>query len=374
MARYGGYRRWRTGARRWSQYHNNKHNELAEACGGIERDILHIFLNLPTWARDGLLGRYGDKYGRDAERYARKTYSDWKAGTTRPSGQTVERLVSFLPLFLSDEQRFELVRKLRAHHFKRQSLFLDTTPECWRDDLKPLIKELLNAQSDVPEFVIQRATWLAKGDVMAARKLLHAIDADEAELRLSFIEAEFRRIELLLGNVKNLEPVRHEIKLPQGDIFVTIKNKRPALVNMIAGLFRGDKPMENENEKMLPQVRPGAEVVRRTTPGSIVDSTLEKLPAAQQRKLADKVAEEKLRSACQPKRQNKGISTVLGTWPIPFARQTRWKETTRSDYEVSGTFDTASGRTDIRIKKNNNTVIIVVAVVVGIVILLLLKH
>ena len=49
------------------------------------------------------------------------------------------------------------------------------------------------------------------------------------------------------------------------------------------------------------------------------------------------------------------------------------ERTVGSDYEVRGTFDTTSGRTDIRIKKNN-TVIIVIAVVIGIIIFLFLKR
>lgn len=49
------------------------------------------------------------------------------------------------------------------------------------------------------------------------------------------------------------------------------------------------------------------------------------------------------------------------------------EQSSKSDYEVKSTFETASGRTDIHVKKNNNTVIIVVAIVIGIVILMMVK-
>jgi hypothetical protein len=49
------------------------------------------------------------------------------------------------------------------------------------------------------------------------------------------------------------------------------------------------------------------------------------------------------------------------------------ERTMKSDFDVHSTHDTASGRTEIRIKKNGNTVIIVVVVVVGIIIYTLLR-
>lgn len=243
-------RRRNYGRREWARYHQNKRQEVAKLFGGIERDILHVFLHLPSFAREGLLSRYGDKFGRAAEQHARRTYSDWQSGAVQPAAKTLERLLEFLPPYLTDTHRFDLIRKLRAHHLKRKELYLTTMPGCWRDELSPIVHQLIEhgAQFELPRLVYEKATWLANGDAGAARKILQSIDEEEARLRLSYVEAEFKRIEYLVENVRNAEPVKHR------------------------------------------------------------------------------------------------------------------------------TFDTASGRTDIRIKKNNNTVIIVVAVVVGIVILLLLKH
>lgn len=48
--------------------------------------------------------------------------------------------------------------------------------------------------------------------------------------------------------------------------------------------------------------------------------------------------------------------------------------TTKSDHTIRADMETASGHTNIEIKKNNNTVIIVVAVVIGAIFLMLFSR
>ena len=45
--------------------------------------------------------------------------------------------------------------------------------------------------------------------------------------------------------------------------------------------------------------------------------------------------------------------------------------TTKSDYDVRQSSETASGKIDVHVKKNNNTTIIVVSVIIGIILLIL---
>jgi hypothetical protein len=376
VARYHQYQRWNYGARNWAQYHQNKRQELAHIFGGIENDILQIFLNLPSFARHGLLSRYGEKFGSGAEQHARNTYSDWQRGVVKPAGKTMERLIELLPPFLNDTQRFDLIRKLRTHHLRREELHLTTTPEQWRDELTPLIQKLFEhgAQFDLPAIVYQKATWLTNGDATIAKNLLRTIDEEEAHLRLSRIEDEFRRIQFLLDNVKNTEPVRHRIDLPQGSIFVIIQKKQKKYAQRIIKLLSGEKTMENENDKLLPQVRSGGELIKRPTTGSLLNTSLEKLPEEQQRKFADKVADAKLELGISAEKAEQLHYDSSREMAKTIRAAEALERTVGSDYEIKSTFDTASGRTDIRIKKNNNTVIIVIAVVIGIIIFVLLRH
>ncbi len=288
----------------------------------------------------------------------------------------MERLIELLPPFLNDTQRFDLIRKLRRHHLKRKELHLTTTPEQWRDELGPLIQELFQhgAEFDLPQIVYQKATWLTNGDATIAQKLLRTIDEEEAHLRLSWIEEEFSRIQFLLENVKNTEPVRHRIDLPQGSICVIIQMKGKTFIYKVVYFLSGGKTMENENDKLLPQVRPSGEVIKRPTSGSLLNTALEKLPEEQRRKLADKVAEATVELGVSAEKAEQRHYDSSRDMANTIKAADALERTVGSDYEVKGTFDTASGRTDIRIKKNNNTVIIVIAVIIGIIIFVLLRR
>ena len=376
MPRYYNRRRWNSGSTNWARYHQSKRQEVARLFGGIEHDILNVFLNLPSFAREGLLSRYGNKFGRPAEQHARKTYPDWKSGVVQPSAKTLERLLEFLPPFLSESQRFDLIRKLRTHHIKRKEMYLATTPGCWRDELSPIVHQLIEhgAQFELPQLVNEKATWLTNGDATAARKLLEAIDEEEARLRFSYVEEEFKRIDYLVENVKNAEPVKHRIELPQGIIVVTIQRKQKTTVQRIVELLSGGNIMDDEKDKLVPQNRPSGELAKRPTPGSLLNTSMENLTEDQKRKLADKVAEERLQLGVSAEKAEQRHYDSTRDMANTIRAADALERTTKSDFEVKGTFDTASGRTDIRIKKNNNTVIIVVAIVVGIIILMLLKH
>lgn len=295
MSRYYRYRRsYRS--RNWGRYHQTKHDELAQTFGGIEKEILQVFLNLPSFALNGLLSRYGEKFGHGAEQHARKTYPSWQSGAVKPAGKTVERIIELLPPFFSSEQRFNLIRKLREHHLERQQRYLITTPEQWRSQLKPLIQDLLlhGAKSDLPQIVYEKATWLTNGDAAIAQNLLRAIDEEEANLRLSYIDKEFRRIQVLLENVRNAEPVGHTIELPQGTVFITIKRRQETLADKITEFLTGKKAMQNDNDDLSPQIRGHGDLTKRPAPGSLINKIIEDLPKEQQQKMADKLADAKV--------------------------------------------------------------------------------
>jgi hypothetical protein len=313
--------------------------------GGVERDVLEVFLSLPSFALNGLLLRYGEKFGPGAEQHARKTYPSWRSGAVKPAGKTIERLIELLPPFFTDAQRFDLIRKLQTHHLERRRLCLATTPEQWRNGLAPLIQELFDhrAQSDLPQIVYQKATWLTNGDATIAQKLLRTIDQEEANLRLSYIENEFRRIQLLLENVKNAEPVRHTVELPQGTIFITIQKEQKTLTHKITEVLNRNTAMQNENDDLLPQVRSSGEITKHPTPGSLISKTIENLPKEQQKKVADKVAEATLElgSSAETARQRDHDSARDMGKAIQAAQAL--DQTVRGDYDTQVLSRAANG-------------------------------
>jgi len=73
-------------------------------------EIKDCFLSLDSEALSELLADYGDMHGASAEAYAKNTYPNWKSGKTGLSGQTMERLATLVPPYLSPEQRFKILQ------------------------------------------------------------------------------------------------------------------------------------------------------------------------------------------------------------------------------------------------------------------------
>lgn len=108
-----------------------------------------------------------------------------------------------------------------------------------------------------------------------------------------------------------------------------------------------------------------------TRPGNLLDSALAHLPQEQQLSLMQKALEKKLEidaKAVEADQRHRASSVDMAN----TIHQVRALEnSTRSDYTVRADYETASGRTNVEIRKSNNTVIIVIAVVIGILVLIL---
>ena len=365
---------YRRGYRRdWQAYHATNRSRLASVLGGIEDDVWKIFLALPSYAREGFFRRFEKVHGKAKTTYARGAYREWQDGVKAPSAETLSRIVELLPPSLSDDQRFKLIKKLRNYHYGREkeTLKLLTTPEQWREELLPLIKKQLDAgaEFELPAEVMAKASWLSQGGSQSVIAILKAIDAEEAKLRLGFIEDEFHRIAMLLEHVKNLEPVEHKIILPQGDIQVTIRPRSKSVFEHIGALFQSTPTMSENN--LVP--KQDNQLARKENPGSLLNVELQNLTAEQRARLTERVVDEKLTLDVNHEKAEQRFHNSTRDMANTVRAADAIASTTKADFEVHSTHDTASGRTDIRIKKNGGTVIIVVAVVVGIIIFTLLR-
>jgi hypothetical protein len=364
-----GYRRYRD----WGEYHISKRLNLTNLFGGIVHDVEYVFFNLPSYELEALFIDYGHKYDKSAESYARSTYPLWKSGKTILSGQTAERLLELIPPRLSKNQRFELIRKLRQHCLKRVNEFVRTPIESWRQNVIPAVEKVIKARRDfkLPDELYEKATWLADGDVEAAHRILHSIDEEEAQQCTAYLDAEFKRIEVFMAKVKNTDTVEQKISIPQGDIYVTIEKEKPTLLQFLFGNGR-TAMSENSHELVRREDLQKALAIQQTR-GNLLNLTLDELTENQKIELRKKIVEEKLRLDVSQAEANQRFynSTLDMEGTVQKAREL---DQLKSDYEVKSTFETASGNTNITVKKNNNTVIIVVAIVIGIIIFLLLTH
>ncbi len=106
-------------------------------------------------------------------------------------------------------------------------------------------------------------------------------------------------------------------------------------------------------------------------PGNLLDAALAHLPPEQQQDLAQKALERKLdidAKAVEADNRYRASSVDMAN----TIHQVRALEnTTKSDYTVKAEYETASGRTNVEIKKANNTVIIVIAIVIAIIVLMI---
>jgi len=366
---YRGYRRHRN----W-RHTMSKHRYLTYLFGGIDHDVENAFFNLPSYELEALFIDYGCKYGGNAESYARSTYRQWRSGATNLSGQTAERLLEILPPRLSKDQRFELIRKLRKHYIKRAREYVKTPPESWRQHVIPSVEKVIKASRDfkLPDELFERATWLADGDTEAVHRILHSIDEEEAQQRTLYLDAEFKRIEVFVTKVKNTNAVSHTISIPQGDIYVTIEKEKPTVLQLLFG--KGRTTMnENSHELVRGEDLQKALTVQQAR-GSFLNLTLDDLTENQKIELRKKIAEEKLGLDVSQAKADQRFYDSTRDMATTVLAVRGLEQSSKNDYEVKSTFETASGNTNITVKKNNNTVIIVVAIVIGIIIFLLLTH
>jgi hypothetical protein len=105
-------------------------------------------------------------------------------------------------------------------------------------------------------------------------------------------------------------------------------------------------------------------------PGNLLDAALAHLPAEQRQALAQIALERKLdidAKAVEADNRHRASSVDMAN----TIHQVRaLEDSTKSDYTVRAEYETASGRTNVEIKKSNNTVIIVIAIVIAIIVLI----
>lgn len=239
MSHYGRkYRKYSSYRPSAAAQHVAARRALTSMFAGIDQDVEKIFLNLPSHHLEAVLLRYGKLHGEIPETYAREAYRLWKSGHRKMSGLVAERILNLVPMSLDAGTRFELVKKLRAANLKKTSHYVSTTPQLWREAVVPLIRQVVESSTAFalsPE-VTSRVQWLANGDTNAAQQLLAAAEEEEAAIRISYLEAEFRRIDAMISVVASVPVITHRIELPQGTITVTIATPKKSFWKSLFGL------------------------------------------------------------------------------------------------------------------------------------------
>lgn len=108
-------------------------------------------------------------------------------------------------------------------------------------------------------------------------------------------------------------------------------------------------------------------------PGNLLDAAIAHLPPEQRQALTQKALERKLEIDVEAKKADMRYQASSVDMANTIHQVRAIENSTKSDYTIRADYETASGRTNIEIKKSNNMVIIIIAIVIGIVALILLS-
>ena len=186
-------------------------------------------------------------------------------------------------------------------------------------------------------------------------------------MRASYLEAEFKRIQLLLQNLDHARHAFHEIKLPQGDIHVTIELQQPTAMQR---LFKG-KNMSKKTNPLVSQEEVNRSLTRQQKTGNLLDFAASELSDGQRQDLAERVVDEKISLDVSERKADQRFYDSTRDMANTVRAVNSLENSTKSDYDVSSNYQTASGETNIHVKKNNNTMVIVVAIVIGVILFLI---
>ncbi len=339
----------------WSTRDLSLRARLSAMMGGFDHDVLEKFYSLTSDQLARLLNIYSDQYGDGAAAYARRTYNDWRSGATRPSAQTINRLLDSLPLVLNFDGKCDLLGKLRERHRTPESHSIKVSIDDWKDRVVPLVKSVIEKayRSNLPEVVERRLTWLASGDMQAAHAILSHSQAIEGALAVRMLQDEMQNIEAAITNLEGRKKVTHTICLPYGNIHLSISGRRTMSKN-------------DDSTDLVKQSQTG---LFKPTADDIFDDVFTDLDENQARQVKARAAEEAMRIVAEKKRGEVKFQNASRDI-ANFVHNADLMEERKKDYQMSGQFESASGVTKIQVGRNWTTTVIVGTV--GAVVLLLI--
>lgn len=177
--------------------------------GSLVDRVTRIFFSMEPETVEKVLLAYRNKYGEGAYAYAKRTLHSWRQGQVRHVGQTMMRLLEFVPNHADNETKFEIVRIFRDETLRRLrqidvSLSLDAN-ESLSEPMNRL-REIIEAQLavELPPDLIMSRTWLSETDAIVFQRMIR----DGERMFLSWQLADF------MLRLRLLQNYRRQITLP----------------------------------------------------------------------------------------------------------------------------------------------------------------
>lgn len=219
-----GYRHYRSYRyRNWGNNPPSKYSKLQGLFGDAVAEIRRQFFKLDREAMNELLCDYGEMHGQAAENYARATMPKWKSGSTKLSGQTMERLIELVPPYLTPKQRLEILQIILAKHKKVAPTITikvnSKEPAAGLSEVDAALRkiEVTDELAYLPAQVMEAAKWLYDDDVTAARGVMISLAAAETSALKQSAEREINLLKRTL-NSGQVKAASYSVKTPGGNL------------------------------------------------------------------------------------------------------------------------------------------------------------
>lgn len=288
------------------------------------------------------------------------------------SGAVRERLLDLVPRFLTEQERFDLIKRLRASFLNLAVVRLTVPASRLEETVIPQVDALVQRSEfdNLPVQVVGKARWLASDDGQALRALIGRIEMEESLVRVAYLHDEFERIRTLLDATEHTKSLSHRIELPQGTIHIIVRPERRGKVARVWSAITDRNDMDDKNKDAL---------VRRTDQGQIVprrpnlmDASFSSLSDEQAHQLRGKVLEEQIRLDVHEREAEQRTVTSERDMDGFVTRTEQLSRVKGMDVDMQQTFQTASGSTNIHVKRNNNLLLLVALGVMALLLFVLL--
>jgi hypothetical protein len=339
----------------------------------IYKAVRRIMFELPSHQQESLFRRYGDKYGSSAESYARKVFPNWKSGKVGMSGQTASRMTQLVPHFFTSAQKFECIKALRRRSIGKHYKNIYVTISDWRDKVRAELIEIIGVATKY-EFSPQltsMATWLADDDARQMRLLLASVDAEEAATATAYVETELQRLEAFVSTIQHTASACHKISFEWGTLTINFSIQQPVKtfatkLKEVLGMNTGDP---NKNGQLsLSTNQPNHR------PGALLHGLVSQLSDEEKRNLSIVAAKEQLSLDVSALKADQRHRDSLQDMANTAKLVNTLDQNSRADYDVKSDFNTASGKTEIRVQRKANQNVALIVIILGAILLFLIMR
>ena len=122
----------------------------------------------------------------------------------------------------------------------------------------------------------------------------------------------------------------------------------------------------NNSHALVSQEDVARSLERQHRTGNLLDLATSELTDSERRNIAKRIVDEKLSLDVSERKADQRFFDSSRDMANTVHAVNALEKSTKSDYDIRSRHETASGVTDIHVKKNSNTMIVVVAVVIGV--------